>query len=294
MKKKLLSLVLTLCMLCSSCVVLGTTAFAAASTPTADDGALTAEALTFADTQGEGTININGATDWAKFVEAAQTLDFAGVVIKLNADITYNEGMTATEITAATDTSGYTKWTSIPKFSGTFDGGEHTISGLYVLGDGFISDLMGGATVQNVTFSNCYVKDVPSTVLWNCGLVAARATGSAGQTVTLSHVTVESSSVSSDQWSASGMIGEVCYVSVNAEYCTNGANVSNTQTVNKTAHSAGIVCGGANAGPITLDHCINTGTISSVSTRNWANQSSGGLVAYAKTTVLMNTGKLWS
>ncbi|MFA5562474.1 MAG: hypothetical protein WDA00_07555, partial [Eubacteriales bacterium] len=78
----------------------------------------------------------------------------------LTADIVLNEG-TFDENGTWSEQGTPKAWTPIPEFSGTFDGGGHIISGVYINGTVDRSGLFGyvlRATVQNVSLENCYVK----------------------------------------------------------------------------------------------------------------------------------------
>ncbi|MBE6546926.1 MAG: hypothetical protein E7668_05760 [Ruminococcaceae bacterium] len=220
MKKKLLSLFLVLCMLLSTGTAWGLTAFAdgepAAPTPTAPtaaDGTLTAQTIEQIVTAGEGTIHLNGAQDamtLATYANTSQAADgedavyptFAGVTVQLNADLTGNAASSFNALTATAAPANV--WTAIQNFAGTFNGGYHTISGIYAE-SGFFRLLTDGAVVQNVIFANCYAfNDAPGTDGNGfAGIVAARVAG----TVALTNVTVENSRTLAAKESGTACVG---------------------------------------------------------------------------------------
>ena len=91
--------------------------------------------------------------------ELSKTHDFKGQTIKLGADIVINEG----------DASGWTEkapersWDPIVSFAGTFDGQDHTISGVYgnsiVSSLGLFTDTQKGCVIKNLKLTNSCFKN---------------------------------------------------------------------------------------------------------------------------------------
>lgn len=111
--------------------------------------------------------------------------DFAGKIIKLGADITLNEGKnTDWAITAPANTLGASL---LDNFSGTFDGQNHTISGLYLSSDsgcGMFLSAGNGATIKNLKIVNSFASGKSNAV----GLLTGQLYGG---NCTISNVTVD-------------------------------------------------------------------------------------------------------
>ena len=140
MKKKILSFFLTFAMILSMTAMFAGTVSAADETP---------------------TVTINTYEQLETFIAGLATDDYADDYVVLGADITVNEGWvandgTANAVTAPTGEKAKTLDTAAATtaFAGTFDGQNHTISGLYMTGKAFFPAIKG-ATIKNVTFDNC-------------------------------------------------------------------------------------------------------------------------------------------
>ena len=178
MKKKILSVFLTVAMMLSMA-----TAFA---------GTISASDVDLTD-------GIDNYEELEAFVNSLATKDYAGETVKLNANITVNEGWvandgTSTATAAPTGDNAKTLDTSVETnaFKGTFDGNNHTISGLYMTGMAFFASVEG-ATIQNVTFDNCVSTPKSYASSANAGaIVAGRLTGGS---LALNNVTVKNSKI---------------------------------------------------------------------------------------------------
>ncbi len=155
MKKGILALamLLVLCMVASFVPVTAGAADAASKW----DGTSVSAQLT---TEGENTYLIKSAADLAKFAAMVNGGDnFAGKTVKLTTDIVWNEGDASTWTKEST---GLHAWTSIgtwgAPFAGTFDGQNHTVSGLWgtLAGNGGFFGNAGGAdcVVKNFAVVN--------------------------------------------------------------------------------------------------------------------------------------------
>ena len=113
-----------------------------------------------------GDVEINNEEEFLAFAEElASGNDFAGKRIKLNADLTFNEGWDAFADVVTKPEVVYPDMSGVT-FAGSFDGQRHTISGLYMTGSdycGFFGNVATGttATVKNLDIENSciYTKD---------------------------------------------------------------------------------------------------------------------------------------
>lgn len=177
MKKKILSVFLTVAMMLSMA-----TAFA---------GTISASNVDLTD-------GIDNYEELEAFVNSLATTDYSGATVKLNANITVNEGWVANDgtsaVTAPTGDNAKVLDTTVEAktFKGTFEGNNHTISGLYMTGMAFFASVEG-ATIQNVTFDNCV--STPQAYASNknaAGIVVGRLTGGS---LALNNVTVKNSKI---------------------------------------------------------------------------------------------------
>ena len=177
MKKKILSVFLTVAMMLSMA-----TAFA---------GTISASDVDLTD-------GIDNYEELEAFISSLATTDYSGVTVKLNANITVNEGWVANDgtstVTAPTGDNAKVLDTTVEAmtFKGTFEGNNHTISGLYMTGMAFFTSVEG-ATIQNVTFDNCV--STPQAYASNknaAGIVVGRLTGGS---LALNNVTVKNSKI---------------------------------------------------------------------------------------------------
>ena len=118
MKKRILSIVLTLCMVL---MLVPTTAFAEGITPATPQ------------TDTDGVYQIGTAEELYGFAQLVNNGNTSASAV-LTADIIVNKGVLKADGNLADDTSGFTSWTPIgssSNYTGKFDGQGHTISGLY-------------------------------------------------------------------------------------------------------------------------------------------------------------------
>ena len=178
MKKKILSVFLTVAMMLSMATVFA--------------GTISADNVDLTD-------GIDNYEELEAFVNSLATKDYAGETVKLNTNITVNAGWvandgTSTATAAPTGDNAKTLDTSVETnaFKGTFDGNNHTISGLYMTGMAFFTSVEG-ATIQNVTFDNCISTPKSYASSANAGaIVAGRLTGGS---LVLNNVTVKNSKI---------------------------------------------------------------------------------------------------
>ena len=277
MKKKILSIVLALCVVLSTAATLTVTGLAADDTTVtgnSNDGKTFAQSLTAGDT----TLNIDDTADWAAFVEAAKTNNFSGKTINLNIDVTLNDKASFNALTA-TDFTGVNKWTPIPLFSGILDGGNHTISGMYVEGQGFAKQ-MKSVTVRNLKFDNCYVINTVASTGYGgseTGILTGYIPWDNGSTITNVHTANSKVQCTNANEGVGGIVGMAGGKTLTVSNCTNGATVINGGSTpsNQNLLAAGGIVGTCN-NTIIIDNCKNTGSISANGESN--NTSAGGIL----------------
>lgn len=140
------------------------------------------------------------------------------------------------------------------KFAGTFDGQNHTISGLTITGGSYVGlfGYLGAATVQNVALVGANVSGVK-----RVGALVGQIAGNA----TIQNCSLdETSSVTGSDSNTGGLIGEASgSIVVTLENLTNDAPVTNTES--GTSRAAGILCQATSGASVTLKNCVNKGTI---------------------------------
>ena len=150
-------------------------------------------------------------------------------------------------------------WTPIgnapeKKFAGTFDGQNHTISGLKITGGSYVGlfGYLGAATVQNVALVGANVSGVK-----RVGALVGQIAGNA----TIKNCSLDAtSSVAGSDSNTGGLIGEASgSIVVTLENLTNNAPVTNTES--GTSRAAGILCQATSGASVTLKNCVNKGTI---------------------------------
>lgn len=201
-----------------------------------------AQLASFRDQMNAGTLAVDSATE-----------------ITLTNDIVMNEG-DATEWAAGTNLP--TGWVPIYGFSGIFDGGGYTISGLYsnvnykvgttFYGTGLFTNAVN-ATIQNLKIENCYL-DTQSTS--GTGVVVGCGTG------TLKNIYTEAIIKDSlGKGRMGGIIGKA-NGTVTIENCWSNCTMESAKTY------VGGIIGYSNAQNVTISHCLNTGALTYTGTGN--------------------------
>ena len=226
----------------------------------------------------------------AKLVNAGTT--FSGKTVKLGADI----NLEGKEWTPIGDSSHY--------FEGTFDGGEHTITGLNFHFTNLVeantnlkySGFFGyvkAATLKNFTLTDV---DVSSNI---CVSAVTGYVGAPNETTTttISNVTVSDGQiVSTADYAAGFVVKEQGITTLIFENCTNGADV----TIAHGTKGAAFLSNNNGPAEVKLTDCHNTGKISVTNIENTDDGDAhlGGLVCYAQGPVTMNgcsnSGDLYS
>lgn len=186
--------------------------------------------------------NLDQLKEFQSAVNGGNTFD--GQTVVLDADI---------------DMASVENWTPIgnapeKKFAGTFDGQNHTISGLKITGGSYVGlfGYLGAATVQNVALVGANVSGVK-----RVGALVGQIAGNA----TIKNCSLDAtSSVAGSDSNTGGLIGEASgSIVVTLENLTNNAPVTNTES--GTSRAAGILCQATSGASVTLKNCVNKGTI---------------------------------
>lgn len=153
------------------------------------------------------------------------------------------------------------------QFSGTFDGGNHTISGIDCTGAGFFARIDAGAVVKNLTLENCsFTTDTSS----DSGAIAANI-GDNGQKGTIDNCHVIGGEVTNtaSKSDAGGIVGEGAG---NIRNCSNSASVT-------ADYYVGGIIGEISGDSSNLSNSYNLGSISSRQTEYSPSYfGTGGLV----------------
>lgn len=177
---------------------------------------------------------------------------------KLMNDITINENVL--DVDGDLNGTGLREWTPINNYTGTFDGGGHSISGLYINIENGISDtyvyvgLFGyigrGGKVQDLNIKD---SDITGSATVNDAGV------SVGSVCGENHGTIENCS-NSGTVTGSGNVGGFCgYNNAGTiENCYNTGPVSGSVTGKDAIANVGGVCGRNNGGTITNCYWLNT------------------------------------
>lgn len=202
---------------------------------------------------------IASAQELAEFAETVNSgYSYAGQTVTLANDITLTG--TWTPIGQLIEVNG--SW--VGAFSGTFDGGNHTISGLNVTtasGDG--AGLFGN--VKGGTIKNLNVNGTVSCGVFYVGGIAGYITNTSTISDCVSYVNV--TNTGSSGGFAGGITGDTGYYNNNIQNCKNYGNISSTGT------AGGIAGRSDNAlGSGSISGCGNYGAVSGMS-------HAGGIVA---------------
>ena len=196
---------------------------------------------------------------------------------KLMNDITINENVL--DVDGDLNGTGLREWTPINNYTGTFDGGGHSISGLYINIENGISDtyvyvgLFGyigrGGKVQDLNIKD---SDITGSATVNDAGV------SVGSVCGENHGTIENCS-NSGTVTGSGNVGGFCgYNNAGTiENCYNTGPVSGSVTGKDAIANVGGVCG-RNSG--TIENCYNTGSVNGRTDSGDAIAYVGGVCGY--------------
>lgn len=225
------------------------------------------------------------------FIKSAST-DYKDCKVKLGADIVVNEG----------DASKWAKeapempWFPIATFAGQFDGQGHTISGLYTKTSSSYVGLFGQATapsiIQNVSLKNSYFEKTDTSAAFMGSLV--------GDTYGIVQNVYSNAIIVSEGNQVGGIVGRLNdndktmsnmridgedYSVMSNCWFDGSIKMLAGEEENTGACEAGGLVGRVVQGDAIIEHCLNTGNISSEVTGRAL--MVGGLVGY-----VVNTGQL--
>ena len=151
-------------------------------------------------------------------------------------------------------------WVPIDGFKGTFDGGFHTISGIYTTEGGLFNRVYGPATIRNFVLKGSITKDGT-----NIGAIANSSYGTVdGGRVTFQNIRNDASVTG--RYNVAGILYQdqastsACAVLI--EGCANTGTITTTQTGNVIA--AGIMVQ-SNSNDVRIVNCYNTGNLEGAS-----------------------------
>lgn len=195
-----------------------------------------------------------------------QTENFSGKAIKLDADITLNSGNAANWATNAPALH----WMPIKQMRGAFDGQGHTISGLYSKYDtekhvGFIGLAFGD--IKNLKITNSYFCTTESksgdTAI---GSVVAVTRGSV--TNVYSDAIIDSDA---KNWTG-GLVG---VMNADTDKVISNCWFDGSITMGANARYGGGILGRSSGGTVLIEHCLNSG---SITTNNTVGPNTGGIL----------------
>lgn len=183
------------------------------------------------------------------YLSASQT--FEGKTIKVGADIAINEGNASDW--KKNEPENY--WYAVTKFAGTFDGQDHTISGIYQSSSteqtGLFKETTLMSTVKNFRLTNSYYCNT-TTDNAIMGSIAGRGNGTYeniySDAIILSHGNI-----------VGGLIGQVNALAKNKiSNCWFDGSIS---LKGESARYSGGIIGTVVKGNTTVEHCLNTANI---------------------------------
>jgi len=222
--------------------------------------------------EGETEFVLEDLADFWGFAMLSATTNFEGVTIKLAADITLNEGDSATW----KEKGAKYNWFPIYSFSGTFDGQGHTISGLYVNSNGkrmaLFQQVNANGSIANFKLVNSYVRGT-----YCIGAVVAQGGGN------ISNIYSDAIVANTGDHTA-GILGAM----------NQNGTISNCwfdgEVHGGTSYTGGITSATMSTMCV-VTHCLNTGTV-----YGGTKHSTGGLVGIVNNTLTLsdslNAGKV--
>ncbi|MBO4854240.1 MAG: hypothetical protein J5482_03765 [Oscillospiraceae bacterium] len=228
---------------------------------------------------------INTIKEMREFAALSEYYDFEGQTIKLGADITDNEGNAADWEEVVPEHL----WKPIKNFAGTFDGQGHTISG--ICSYGFVYIVRYGKTefckagMFTDTKASCTIKDfrlVNSFIYSDFNEGAGSISSNGGGTFDSIY---SNAVVLSYKENTGGIIG--CLDASGAHTITNCWFDGVLRVEGNVGHYAGGVVGqvGKTGGTCKIEHCLNTGSLSSTLKNTGVNL--GGIIG-----VVMDSGRV--
>ncbi len=227
----------------------------------------------------------HNSTDSEFTIRTAEQLAGLARLVNAGTDDFYGDTITLAEDINLAGSASKNPWTPIGQinpFKGTFDGGGHSISGLYIktateYNHGLFGYLLGG-TIKNLTVSGTLDISTTTAVInidKNAGGIVGLVESGSGSRATISgctnNVTVSSSSTRSH---IGGIVG---YVEdrANIEKCTNNGDITCSSNQTAVGGIAGKIEGG------TIFGCTNKGNIDG-GVNIYVDQGTGGIVGFSK------------
>lgn len=225
------------------------------------------------------TFTVYSAEGLYAWLEAAQTDLSTKLVLMADITLPNKDLTTGEEITVENGVPSGSNWTPISTnwekgYIGTFDGNNHTITGLRINTEEDYASLIGtlGADgeVKNLTLANAVVYGTGSSV---SGFVAYISGG------TISGCTFGSSTTDGSSVSGTGSVGGIIYKNASGlvSYCINNGTISASGTY---AEAGGIAAQTTSNG--TVSNCINNGSVSVSGGSETTFTIAGGIVGYTK------------
>lgn len=194
-----------------------------------------------------------------------ETLTIESCTIYLASDVDANNGNLNAETATTTTPTGCYVWPKIgtgkqaARFTGTFDGQMHTISGVYYNGgaadSGLFADIIADTTLKNFRLTNSYIYGSTRT-----GSVAGRAYGGTIENV------YSDAKVVYGNINAGGFVGRVDTSALQIKNCWFAGEM------NSSKESVGGLIGNVYSGNVSIKNSLNTSNIKSTS------NSKGGFI----------------
>ena len=201
---------------------------------------------------------IAGNAVWGQTPVSISSAEEMKVFAKKVNENTDNSVRWAVTLEADIDLGGESNpWTPIEDFRGTFDGGNHTISGLYITG---IEDFVGlFGEVQNGDIKNLTIRGEIENCIGRIGGICGQHQGTIINCHNEVNITVDEFSMSADKSSGGITVGGISGYGGSFENCSNSGNI--TINVQQSSSVFSINVGGIGAQSSSTTNCYNSGTI---------------------------------
>lgn len=232
----------------------------------------TPNSFTICDNQDNNDANVKELYGFAYLVE--QGITFDGKTVKLAADVVLNDVDATTEAEWTTYLATSTpknSWTPIgtrtSEFAGTFDGGMHSIKGVYIntttdSGVGFFKSTAAGSTIKNLKIKNSYINSTQQLT----GSVVGSCSGN------LENI-YSNAVVKSSNYITGGIVGTIWNASNTVAGAVQVAKCWFDGELNTQKNTNGGVIGLISYGYVEMSDCLYTGKIT------FKDGFTGGLVA---------------
>ena len=198
------------------------------------------------------TYTLKTPEQFRAFAIMADTVYFKNKTVKLGADITFNQGNAA----AWGENLPADVWTPIKRFDGTFDGQGHTISGIYVKReDAGHAGLFGMAfgDIKNLRLTNSYICHTETES--GDSLVGSIVGVSRGN---ITNVYSDAIVVSHTKKYSGGIVG---IMNADTDKIVSNVWFNGSLTLGESSSYGGGIVGFTNGGTLKIEHCLNSGTI---------------------------------